>query len=92
MSSCPCRAHPIEARCWQEAARKSQRVDQEGVAHPVDALEQGKRHAVNLGHGQEAVRLGLLDKGLRRIEVGGRRHGRDEPLQRAGDAVHKAGQ
>lgn len=48
---------------------EAQRVVEEHIAHPVDALEQAERHAIDLGHGQEGLWLGLPNEGLRLVEV-----------------------
>jgi hypothetical protein len=64
-------------------------VLQQRIAHPVDALEQPERQAINFGDGQEGRRLRLPDKGLGLVKIGLLRRWRGEPFQGSRDAFDK---
>ena len=51
-----------------QAAGEALRIGKQGIAHPVDALQQRKRHAVDLDDGEEGFGLGLPDEGIGRPE------------------------
>src|SRR4029077_4039924 len=51
-----------------KAAREADSVVVEHVTHPVDALEQGKRHAIDVSDGQKGLRLGLPDESFSLVE------------------------
>jgi hypothetical protein len=65
-------------------------VIEQHVAHAVDALEQGKRHAIDVGDRQKDLGLGLPDEGVAPIEVGLAWRQRGETLKRAGDPLDQA--
>ncbi len=62
-------------------------VVEERVPHPVDALEQADGQAIDRHDGQERLRLGLPNEGLRPVEVGLSRRGGRKPLQRPRDPL-----
>jgi len=59
----------------------------ERVAHAVDALEQGKRHAVDVSDRQEGLGLGLPDEGFCLVEVRLAGGGRRQALQGPGNPL-----
>jgi hypothetical protein len=67
--------------------REALRVGKERIAHAVDALEQRKRHAVDIGNGQEGLRLGLPHEGVACLEVGRLGLVRAKSLDRPGDPL-----
>ena len=72
-------------------ARESRGVGEQRIARGVDALEQRERHAVDGSDRQEALRLGLPDKGIACGEIGPLGLARTKPLDGAGDPLEKAG-
>ena len=73
-----------------KAAREADGVVVERIAHAVDALEQGERHAIDVCDRQKGLRLGLPDEGFSLVEVGLPRRQRRQPLQRPGNPLDKA--
>jgi hypothetical protein len=61
----------------------------EHVAHPVDALEQGKRHAIDRRDWQKRLWFSLPDEGFSLVEVGLARGGRRQPVQGPGNPLDK---
>ena len=80
---------PEQRIVGRQSAREARGILHQRVAHPVDALEQPERHAIDLGDGQEGLGLRLPDKGLGPVEIGLSRRGRGEPLQGSRDTFDK---
>ncbi len=75
-----------------KAAGEALCVGEQRIARTVDALEQGKRHAVDFLDRLKVLRLGLPDEGVCGLEVGYFGRARAKALDRPGNPLDEAGQ
>ena len=72
-----------------EAGGKATGVFEQNVAHPVDAAQQADLDAVDLRDRFEPTGIGMPDKGVGGVEIGGWRRRRRQAFEGGGDPLQE---